>query len=137
MGSGTLKVIQDSVAAATAGFVPLETSALPPELPAGITQQLAEEAFGRAQWQEAFGWYVSALTSGEAVVDIGRCLLFAARCALHLTEFRTALHLLDGYTEAFPSDAEGFFYLGRVYHCLLYTSPSPRDRQKSRMPSSA
>ena len=26
-------------------------------------------------------------------------------------------------------------YLSRV--CLLYTSPSPRDRQKSRMPSSA
>ena len=25
----------------------------------------------------------------------------------------------------------------RVYTCLLYTSPSPRDRQKSRMPSSA
>ena len=24
-----------------------------------------------------------------------------------------------------------------VYICLLYTSPSPRDRQKSRMPSSA
>ena len=25
----------------------------------------------------------------------------------------------------------------RLYDCLLYTSPSPRDRQKSRMPSSA
>ena len=25
----------------------------------------------------------------------------------------------------------------RGYGCLLYTSPSPRDRQKSRMPSSA
>ena len=24
-----------------------------------------------------------------------------------------------------------------VGYCLLYTSPSPRDRQKSRMPSSA
>ena len=24
-----------------------------------------------------------------------------------------------------------------AYGCLLYTSPSPRDRQKSRMPSSA
>ena len=24
-----------------------------------------------------------------------------------------------------------------IEHCLLYTSPSPRDRQKSRMPSSA
>ena len=27
--------------------------------------------------------------------------------------------------------------LGNVKTCLLYTSPSPRDRQKSRMPSSA
>ena len=26
---------------------------------------------------------------------------------------------------------------GYIYTCLLYTSPSPRDRQKSRMPSSA
>ena len=25
----------------------------------------------------------------------------------------------------------------QAYSCLLYTSPSPRDRQKSRMPSSA
>ena len=25
----------------------------------------------------------------------------------------------------------------KIGHCLLYTSPSPRDRQKSRMPSSA
>ena len=24
-----------------------------------------------------------------------------------------------------------------IYDCLLYTSPSPRDREKSRMPSSA
>ena len=24
-----------------------------------------------------------------------------------------------------------------LYRCLIYTSPSPRDRQKSRMPSSA
>ena len=25
----------------------------------------------------------------------------------------------------------------RIYDCLLYTSPSPRDRVRSRMPSSA
>ena len=30
----------------------------------------------------------------------------------------------------------GAFCFG-LYGCLLYTSPSPRDRQKSRMPSSA
>ena len=27
--------------------------------------------------------------------------------------------------------------INQPWHCLLYTSPSPRDRQKSRMPSSA
>ena len=27
--------------------------------------------------------------------------------------------------------------LFQIWDCLLYTSPSPRDRQKSRMPSSA
>ena len=26
---------------------------------------------------------------------------------------------------------------GKIKHCLLYTSPSPRDRTRSRMPSSA
>ena len=29
------------------------------------------------------------------------------------------------------------YQINRHYSCLLYTSPSPRDRQKSRMPSSA
>eukprot|EP00828_Plagiopyla_frontata_P037126 TRINITY_DN48847_c0_g1_i2.p1 TRINITY_DN48847_c0_g1~~TRINITY_DN48847_c0_g1_i2.p1 ORF type:complete len:141 (-),score=31.48 TRINITY_DN48847_c0_g1_i2:10-432(-) len=28
-------------------------------------------------------------------------------------------------------------YFSQILSCLLYTSPSPRDRQKSRMPSSA
>ena len=54
-----------------------------------------------------------------------------------------------------PPTAEGFYYDFDLDHrfspedfeaieaemkkvvCLLYTSPSPRDRQKSRMPSSA
>ena len=38
------------------------------------------------------------------------------------------------------SEGETTFVLSRsanAYGCLLYTSPSPRDRQKSRMPSSA
>ena len=33
--------------------------------------------------------------------------------------------------------ALGLSLSGVFSHCLLYTSPSPRDRQKSRMPSSA
>ena len=32
---------------------------------------------------------------------------------------------------------EMFSWMGDVKACLLYTSPSPRDRTRSRMPSSA
>ena len=44
-----------------------------------------------------------------------------------------------GYTLVIAENyVSGFIRLnGRKYICLLYTSPSPRDRQKSRMPSSA
>ena len=36
-----------------------------------------------------------------------------------------------------PMTAAPGFIVKNIYVCLLYTSPSPRDRQKSRMPSSA
>ena len=36
-----------------------------------------------------------------------------------------------------PRDAAVEFFTDLSEDCLLYTSPSPRDRQKSRMPSSA
>ena len=55
--------------------------------------------------------------------------------------------LIDGVftTYDFPGSLNTFFYAldnagkasGHYKDCLLYTSPSPRDRQKSRMPSSA
>ena len=40
--------------------------------------------------------------------------------------------------EAGPAQTSAaFLWLEESKNCLLYTSPSPRDRQKSRMPSSA
>ena len=55
-----------------------------------------------------------------------------------------ALIIVSGYTsinavvkaELFPTEIRALG-VGLPYACLLYTSPSPRDRQKSRMPSSA
>ena len=35
------------------------------------------------------------------------------------------------------SEKDGFLYPFSIYTCLLYTSPSPRDMRRSRMPSSA
>ena len=45
----------------------------------------------------------------------------------HITNLRNLKIALSGLTAL----------IGLLIACLLYTSPSPRDRQKSRMPSSA
>ena len=42
-----------------------------------------------------------------------------------------------GATRVTPEHGVKGLLTGNMYSCLLYTSPSPRDRQKSRMPSSA
>ena len=42
----------------------------------------------------------------------------------------------EGLKDQLFSDLPRYFNKGDLF-CLLYTSPSPRDRQKSRMPSSA
>ena len=43
----------------------------------------------------------------------------------------------NGLKRMLESATEGKFEYIITKSCLLYTSPSPRDRQKSRMPSSA
>ena len=98
----------------------------------------------------------------DEVVDLGRGDL-AELEALYATEPNAAFfrpHMLDDETFVavrrlgrlvsaagthVVSEAQGVAAIGAVYThpdhrgggCLLYTSPSPRDRQKSRMPSSA
>ena len=53
------------------------------------------------------------------------------------------INVADEQVDDLVDDALQYFHerhfdgVGQVYFCLLYTSPSPRDRQKSRMPSSA
>ena len=50
------------------------------------------------------------------------------------TQVIQEVHLEDFSDEPIPEEN---LALAKKYGCLLYTSPSPRDRQKSRMPSSA
>ena len=45
----------------------------------------------------------------------------------------TQSKILDDLTDKF-FDVKG---IKELYDCLLYTSPSPRDKRQSRMPSSA
>ena len=52
----------------------------------------------------------------------------------------TRTRMMEGVPEEMVNQHAGLAPAGRIARpedCLLYTSPSPRDRQKSRMPSSA
>ena len=52
----------------------------------------------------------------------------------------TAIKIMFAILICIPLAAVSYFFLKKLVEqisCLLYTSPSPRDRQKSRMPSSA
>ena len=48
-----------------------------------------------------------------------------------------AIKVNDIYFEIQRVKNEGIRVLNEIPNCLLYTSPSPRDRTRSRMPSSA
>ena len=50
---------------------------------------------------------------------------------VHISEFEPKQPQLEPHPVG--ADPQGLLHAS----CLLYTSPSPRDRQKSRMPSSA
>jgi len=52
------------------------------------------------------------------------------RFLANFVSFYGTLYILRGIEE-------GYSYGGNTYGCLLYTSPSPRDVEESRMPSSA
>ena len=55
----------------------------------------------------------------------------------HLTRGMRALLGKGTVFRWLPEHSEEFDTLKRLLSCLLYTSPSPRDKRQSRMPSSA
>ena len=60
------------------------------------------------------------------------CTFFCLVCVTLPSFSSFSLYVVPSFCRSLST-----FVLARFCRCLLYTSPSPRDRQKSRMPSSA
>ena len=91
----------------------------------------------RAWWRAELPSVLSELVDvGLVVVSSERVSLppFAERLLLEHGQFSPPLATAKGRGRCL---AEYIAAQKRASTCLLYTSPSPRDRQKSRMPSSA
>ena len=73
----------------------------------------------------------------EAQAALGAPLIGALQSLRVVQRFAQHLHAAADAQDGPPSLGVGPELIGQSRACLLYTSPSPRDRQKSRMPSSA
>ena len=64
---------------------------------------------------------------------ISACLLYQERTGSEYMweQYDDLINKLNAYQDNYSADNEN------PIRCLLYTSPSPRDRTRSRMPSSA
>ena len=72
---------------------------------------------------------------GDRISTAQAVFLTAGTAMLYVGDVEFALHT---YTKGVPILFGPFLYSGgQLMICLLYTSPSPRDRTRSRMPSSA
>ena len=76
-----------------------------------------------------------ALQLMQAASDRKEFSLMLAGCMVCSAAIGLATVMVMTFTTADRLEAQGYF--SALETCLLYTSPSPRDRQKSRMPSSA
>ena len=78
---------------------------------------------GQTSWPEDYYRGGTLVPDMQQLTGSGR---FSNDTGARFQVLRLFLH--DGFNSGSPPG---------TYTCLLYTSPSPRDRQKSRMPSSA
>ena len=70
------------------------------------------------------------------MLPLGAALVFGTLANLFQSKFQVANKALEPKWDKLEPFG-GFKKTYMSWTCLLYTSPSPRDRQKSRMPSSA
>ena len=84
---------------------------------------------------EATARHLAALGAQVAIVDFDKDKAEAVARDIGGLSVQTDVSDEKSVSEAFDS-VESQLGAPRIA-CLLYTSPSPRDRQKSRMPSSA
>ena len=130
----------------TIGIVDTGISGRMPEFPAGRQSNLSKSFTFASPWQDPKGHgSMCACAAGASAGNGGRYNGVAPES--QLMSLRTSLAATDIYllydwviqnkrNGKFPGPVVLSNSYGR-YACLLYTSPSPRDKRQSRMPSSA
>ena len=94
----------------------------------------AQKLFNQGKWIGKF------LSGSSDLIVLGECVpggTTTALCVLRALGYDASVSSSFVDNPVTQKEEICRMALARVRACLLYTSPSPRDRQKSRMPSSA
>ena len=99
----------------------------------GLSGTLQEETFNALPHTTLFNWYGP--TEAAIYCSAWQCRPGDKDLTPPIGSpiWNTQLYILDPTLTPVPDGISGELYIG----CLLYTSPSPRDKRQSRMPSSA
>ena len=90
--------------------------------------------------------FIDQIPSDTPILIAGQTASGRSQLALQIAEKRDSVIINADAIQVFenwriltarPSTAEESKVKHELYGCLLYTSPSPRDKRQSRMPSSA
>jgi len=93
------------------------------------------DSTGRSEYaNQAIEFFKKAYALDPASAAIGERL---AEMYWKTQRIRDAVLEVQQVLKRAPDDVAAHRLLGRIYVCLLYTSPRPRDLSTSRMPSSA
>ena len=101
----------------------------------GTFKSAAVKAPGFGERRKAMLQDIAILTGGQVISEeVG---LKLENLTLDLLGKAKRVIITKDNTTIVDGAGESDDVAGRINHCLLYTSPSPRDRTRSRMPSSA
>ena len=113
----------------------------------GAPQAEIDDAVARAARRSARHRHVFQILTGLLLLlAIGAAFYFQLlnhQLAASVSQMQTLREAMQenrrllGLTLDLETALRGYLLSGNDMHCLLYTSPSPRDKRQSRMPSSA
>ena len=83
------------------------------------------------------GYFIGAKTISNLVSRVGHIRVFAAFASVASVVILLHSIIVNPFTWFILRIITGFSMVSLYTVCLLYTSPSPRDKRQSRMPSSA
>ena len=116
--------------------LPYVVFAIDPEADAGVFRIKDNIVEGEYPAKDGDGILISAYCSKELGAGLGDYVVMETRTR-HNTMQAIQLRVTGIYDCPNPQVNKHHLFITRTTACLLYTSPSPRDRTRSRMPSSA